>query len=139
MTLEQRFWAKVERLGPDECWPWTAGKTTGGYGAIRDAAGRVVYAHRVSASLAGLDLTDETLHTCDRPDCVNPAHLIPADHTANMRDMFAKGRRRVKLSHAGVAEIRERYRDGETQTSLAAAYQVSQGLISQVVRGEAWA
>jgi len=23
-TLETRYWAKVEVLGPDECWPWTA-------------------------------------------------------------------------------------------------------------------
>jgi hypothetical protein len=34
--LEERFWSKVERLGPDECWPWHASirNKKDGYGAF---------------------------------------------------------------------------------------------------------
>lgn len=28
----KRFWSKVQRAGPDECWEWTASKTLDGYG-----------------------------------------------------------------------------------------------------------
>jgi hypothetical protein len=24
--LEEAFWAKVEKRGPDECWPWLGGR-----------------------------------------------------------------------------------------------------------------
>lgn len=139
MTLEERFWAKVDRRGPDECWPWTGGKVGGGYGAIRrDGGGPVAYAHRVALELAGIDPGPETRHTCDNPPCVNTAHLLPGGHLENMRDMFSKGRRPTKLTRITVAEIRARYQAGERQTELAASYRVSQNLISQVVRREAW-
>jgi len=31
-TTEQRFWSKVDKRGPDECWPWTAASIPGGWG-----------------------------------------------------------------------------------------------------------
>lgn len=44
-TVEERFWEKVERRGPDECWLWLGGKTGGGYGYFW-LDGRMVRAHR---------------------------------------------------------------------------------------------
>lgn len=36
-TVEERFWAKVDRSsGPDACWPWTASLTTFGYGQFNN-------------------------------------------------------------------------------------------------------
>ena len=34
-TLAERFWEKVDKRGPDECWLWTAAKKDGGYGVMR--------------------------------------------------------------------------------------------------------
>ena len=91
--LAERFWEKVAKAGPDDCWLWTASKTRDGYGQIaRDRAqGRPLSAHRVAYALAhGLDpLTMEVVvvrHKCDVPACVNPAHLEPGTHADNAQD-----------------------------------------------------
>jgi hypothetical protein len=30
VPLERRFWSKVNKLGEDDCWEWTAGKFNSG-------------------------------------------------------------------------------------------------------------
>jgi hypothetical protein len=40
-SLADRFWEKVQKLGPDDCWPWLAGKNGKGYGSIRRGGGRL--------------------------------------------------------------------------------------------------
>ncbi len=55
--------------------------------------------------------------------------------------MTAFERRNVKakkLTPTQVAEIKERYANGETQGSLCRAYAMSVGQIGRIVRGESW-
>ncbi len=33
-SIESRFWPKVKKGDPEECWEWTASKNDGGYGII---------------------------------------------------------------------------------------------------------
>jgi hypothetical protein len=35
----------------------------------------------------------DALHTCDNKMCVNPDHLYAGDHSQNMRDAYARGRK----------------------------------------------
>ncbi|QUE25575.1 HNH endonuclease [Microbacterium phage SadLad] len=98
-TLEERFWAKVDRRGPEECWPWTAGHNGSNYGTIGGGPGRprMLLAHRVSAEIAGLPDAETYDHTCHDPEvcnlgvecphrlCVNPAHLEPLTRVENWR------------------------------------------------------
>lgn len=42
-----RFWDKVDKGNPDECWEWTSAKTPYGYGVLR-VDGKNLYAHRMS-------------------------------------------------------------------------------------------
>jgi hypothetical protein len=86
--VEARFWARVERRGPDECWPWL-GRKTHGYGKFAFSGGQL--AHRFAYELAygpipsGL-VVEHVCHTtdlscfglsaaCPHRCCCNPAHL----------------------------------------------------------------
>lgn len=37
--LEKRFWAKVNKEGPNGCWIWKAGKNVDGYGCFHIGSG----------------------------------------------------------------------------------------------------
>lgn len=88
-----RFWSKVDRQSPDECWPWTAGMRTRGYGQFK-AARRNIIAPRLAFFLQrGIDpFPLDICHACDNPPCCNPSHLFAGTQDQNNKDMTAKGR-----------------------------------------------
>jgi hypothetical protein len=96
IEAQDRFWSKVDRRGPDDCWPWLAkARTKFGYGRFAvPRAGRQLDAHKVAYLLthgfipAGLMV----LHRCDNPPCCNPAHLRAGTSLDNMRDRAERGR-----------------------------------------------
>lgn len=136
-SLEQRFWSKVVKQGPDECWIWT-GQLVGseGYGRIcRTPAHRVSYELFVGPVPASINV----LHHCDNPPCVNPAHLFLGTHADNMADMTSKGRQRSKLTAAQIPAIRRAAAEGITQEDIAKSHGVTQATISRIISGAQWA
>lgn len=94
-TRTERFWAKVEKRGPAECWLWLASRNAQGYGKFSVASGRGhMGAHRAVWELVNGAVPDGlwVLHRCDNPPCVNPAHLFLGTCRDNHLDMVAKGR-----------------------------------------------
>lgn len=85
-TVEDRFWAKVDKNGPLGCWVWTASTYPSGYGAFGVAPGKVNCAHRFAYELLvgpipeGLQLD----HLCRTRLCVNPVHLEPVTIAENV-------------------------------------------------------
>jgi hypothetical protein len=97
-TDAMRFWSRVDKRGPDECWLWTGAafrksKRQMGYGR-RAGSGPNTYAHRVAYMLAKGPIPKGKLvmHTCDVPLCCNPAHLLIGTNAENAADRVAKGR-----------------------------------------------
>jgi DNA-binding transcriptional regulator YiaG len=85
------------------------------------------------------------MHSCDRPACINPAHLIMGTTQDNVDDKISKGRHRqgaellsAKLTELDVQAIRVAYipRHPEfNQHALARRYGVSQRTVAKVLHG----
>lgn len=94
-TLEERFWAKVQKT--DGCWLWTAA-TSDGYGMIakeRPFVGAAsLRANRVAYELhyGPIPTGEKVRHTCDVPACVRPDHLILGSQADNMQDASERER-----------------------------------------------
>jgi len=138
MTLEERFWIKVNKSG--DCWEWIAAKHKDGYGHIK-VMGKMVLAHRLSYELLVGEIPEGlcVCHHCDNPPCVNPRHLFLASHAENMADRDKKGRQGVtKLTSDDVFRIREL--SGKlTQEKIGLMFGVTQTNISQILSGKTWA
>lgn len=152
----ESFWARVNVCGPDECWEWQGCCNNTGYGTV-GWHGTNYTAHRVAAWLEGLvddpaapaKKTDpgHVLHSCDNRPCCNPGHFFLGTYGDNQIDAYAKGRRaqpqgehhaNAKLTYDQAAEIRKRYSEGEKQVPLSKEYNVTQRVISLIVRGESY-
>lgn len=140
------FWAKVDARGPDECWPWLGTKTKGRYGT-HDYGPLGTTAHRIAYMLKNGPLPNglQALHSCDNPECMNPAHLFAGTQKDNLDDMRAKGRvpdyrnfgehnGRTQFTDSEIEIIRFRHQTGAmTQTQLAAFFGVSVTTINRIV------
>lgn len=129
LSVEVRFWPKVDRRGPDVCWPWLRCTQAGGYGWFGLRAGELergkagpVAAHRVAFRLVhGHWPVPHGLHGCDNPLCCNaenPDHVHEGTQLQNMAERIMRGRPgapgasrgsmhpEAKLSGAEAAEVR---------------------------------
>lgn len=151
----ERFWARVQRGDPEDCWPWQGEKNNQGYGRFakwRSGQRQRPLAHRVAYQLVAGDCGDMCLlHSCDNPPCCNPGHLRPGTQLDNIQDALAKGRNsppphglgesasHVRLTEADVHAMRRRYAAGGiTQAQLGAEVGMHQSAISAIIRGASW-
>lgn len=142
-AVVERFWSRVKRGAPGECWLWERSVDGFGYGRFYFAGGNA-RAHRFSWVLhyGEIPVGLSVLHQCDRPRCVNPAHLFLGTHEENMADMVSKRRRphgaahaKTTLSESDVARIR---RDSRPSRRVAAEYGVDPRTICRIRRRETW-
>ncbi len=142
----KRFWDKVNKKGPDECWNWTAYKDECGYGCFI-FLGRRERSHRVVLMLEGIDIPSGMLvcHHCDNPSCVNPDHLFIGSQLDNMKDMQRKNRGiagekngRSKLIDQDVFRIFDLLKCGAKQIHIAKYFNIDTAQISSINTGKAW-
>ena len=144
-----RFWEKVDKRGPDECWPWIGTPGKRGYGAFK-AGGRMFIAHRIAWELAHGPIPQGmcVLHRCDNPPCVNVhAHLFLGTSAENNTDRHIKGRdadRRgekgggAKLTESDVRSILAFLAEGMTQREAAKAFNIHFATVNDIARRKTW-
>lgn len=148
--LVERFWAKVRKAGPDECWIWQGSFSSRGYGMIwSPMRGGNVGAHVVAWELThgGGPSNLWVCHRCDNPPCVNPSHLFVGTPRDNSIDMHQKGRApdfrgsksgTAKLTEAQVLEILATPMKRGQQKFFARKFCVSTQAIWKVRSGKTW-
>jgi HNH endonuclease len=145
--LEERFWSKVDRRGPDECWPWKAAvrRPDEGYGAFW-FEGRHRPSHVMALILSGTPvvLGMEACHRCDNPPCCNPGHLFLGTRQDNDTDRVKKGRQAfgakvgtAKLSDEDAAVIKSLKPNGRAPNGLRQALAERFG-VSRATIGDVW-
>jgi len=128
-SLEERFWSKVDKNGPNGCWVWT-GCIGHGYGQIRQNK-KLYQAHRVSWEWAVGPIPNgmEIDHRCRVKQCVNPDHLRVVTHKQNLENLDrdrgasfhpASGRWHARVEHNG-RTYHGRYFDTREEALQAAA------------------
>lgn len=146
--VTERLLKRVDVDDETGCWIWTGRIEGWGYGAI-DARGRTYGAHRLSYETFVGPIPEGMIvcHACDRPPCINPAHLWLGTHADNASDRDNKGRQiaprgedhgNAVLTEPDIAAIRSAHAGGESMTSLAKRYSVTRQNIGFIVRRATW-
>ena len=142
-VLDDLLWSRVDKKSKFECWLWTAGKFSKGYGAFR-IKGEQQTTHRVSYEMYHGPIPEgmKVCHTCDNPPCVNPEHLFLGTQKDNIQDCVKKKRiaRGEKQGHSKLkeAQVRAILKDERSQREIAKTYNVAQPTISDIKRGKRW-
>lgn len=145
----ERFWKKVDKKSPSECWFWLGGFFPTGYGvfALNHKACR---AHRVAWRIAYGPIPKGAMirHSCDIKACVNPEHLLAGFHADNITDAIQRDRYKAlrgedhggaKLTEEQVLAIRAEYSTGRvTQKQLAKKFGVNPANIGSIIRRVTW-
>lgn len=152
----KRFWSRIRRRGPNDCWLWKLGSNSRGGYAITWWEGKTEMVHRIALMLdlnrklksPGRNLQGGKIirHSCDNPLCCNPAHLLLSTQIQNIQDRDRKGRTskgehryNAKLTKEKVKEIRHKYvprKYGLVQ--LAKEYGVNFTTIDAIIKRKGW-
>lgn len=146
------MWGSIIEAPVDLCWEWkSTSRLKAGYGRITIDKKQYL-AHRLAWEWAFGPIPDGMLvrHRCDNPSCCNPFHLELGTDQDNYNDMVERGRRvlsgakgerncKAKLSAEQVKQIRSMYQaGGESTNTLARKFNVTQGLINQIILRRIW-
>ena len=146
------FWKKVDKTtNSNGCWLWTKCCDRDGYGVTGGPLQKYFKTdrvHRVSAALAGMDITTKPVvrHMCHNVKCLNPDHLKLGTHAENEKDKIEAGRNlfgekhhQARLTENDVREIRSKYSSGKyKQWELGKMYGISRPAIGYIVYNKTW-
>lgn len=159
-ATKARFMSRIDVRSDDECWPWTGGKNSAGYGVFHPVPGRPTLATRYACAMANNSMPSREiycLHSCDNPACCNPRHLRWGTPTDNVRDAMARKRHRnpppakgnpnppkgekvwnQTLTEEKVREIWRLHLTGLTTFRIAELVGAKQHAVADVCRGRSW-
>lgn len=145
-TIEERFWAKVDRCGANECWEWKASLHPKGYGQM-NINGKPVASHRITWRLThgSINKAQMICHKCDNRSCCNPGHLFEGTASDNTKDMISKARhthgqrsRNAKLTDRRVLFLRSERAKGKSFFHFAKDWAIGWPTIYKAAVGQTW-
>ena len=139
------FMDRVQRLGPDDCWPWQGATSSGNGRGAMIHNNTFINPSRLSWVLRHREEVPQGLfvcHTCDNSLCMNPDHLWLGTNTDNVLDASDKGRmigvsmERHHVLDGQARRIRASYASGHyTQKAIADHYGVTRQAINKICCG----
>lgn len=133
--LKCRIKSNVDICDKTGCWNWKL-STKSGYGQCH-YKGRNARVHRLSyEAFIGPISNDLIRHKCDNRLCCNPNHLEEGTTIDNVRDHLARGKNKLGLSYLTDEQILYiKYHEDGSKTKIAKKYNISQGFVSNIKRG----
>lgn len=164
---QYRLHSKVDRsAGEGLCWPYWGTTDKDGYGyMLLRVDGRprnIRVTHLMWEWANGRPFPEGLLarHTCDNPNCVNPAHILPGTQLENRRDAVERGRTargdrqasrkypelvkrgsqhpNARLSEEGLRWAYARIAEGMSVSEAARRLKASRAALRLALAGETW-
>jgi hypothetical protein len=144
-TLEQAWnHLLATKTVEGDCWLITYGFSTGiGYKKIR-AQGRDWYIHALAYFLEHGKIAEGLVHrhTCHKPNCFNPAHIIAGTQAENIADKVTAQRQPVGTRHYKSVltddDVRAIRASSKNLGELSREFGISRGGILKIRNYESW-
>lgn len=138
----KRFWEKVNKEGPNDCWEWIGAINGKGYG-IFSIFNTIFLAHRVSYYIVHGPISDGTLilHKCDNVKCVNPDHLYSGTQADNIHDRAERnphnqGGQVSQFSKCDAENMKSLHKSGYIIKDIAEDYNVCAMTVHKILTGK---
>lgn len=131
----------------DECWEYTGGISSNGYGNVNLATGGTRSAHRVAweQEYGPIPKGMFVLHRCDNKLCIRPQHLFLGTQADNVADKVSKNRQArgelsgsATLTEEEVKLIRWLTGEGYTDVEVALQFGVTNTTVGQIRKRKTW-